>query len=358
MQTEFHCPVCGDDRWEIIESFAYSIADGLQTRNAAHRAFARGLKYLARALVLARPRSGVVTCDLLSPYHKLRRKVLFDVWFKGRKEVALKTVYCLKCGFACYTPRPDDRDISDKYRYLKKYEPDLGGQTGHSASARRMDRDRAAQVHRQCMRYASRGKLRVLDYGGGDGRLLRPFLDDGHDCFIIDYNDSPVPGVTKLGDDIDSSRIPAGFDVIVCSHVLEHVSDVSGLVTKLKKHLKAGGIAYAEVPRQVWGGIRIDADPVTHINFFTANSLSNLFISSGYRILSASETAANYGAKLMEVIRVIAGTDQVPVSALLPVDIGESLYPSRISSLKKISALAIGKIWPPRSHPPTIGEGE
>ena len=74
------------------------------------------------------------------------------------------------------------------------------------------------------------------------------------------------------------SQIEKKFDIVICSHVLEHVSDLSNLVTKLKEQLKSNGIIYAEVPQEIWAGLRIDADPVTHVNFFSLNSFLSILL--------------------------------------------------------------------------------
>ena len=61
---------------------------------------------------------------------------------------------------------------------------------------------------------------KVLDYGGGDGRLMQAFQNAGKECYLVDYNQSCIPGVTKLADKIQ--EVEQTFDLIICSHVLEH----------------------------------------------------------------------------------------------------------------------------------------
>ena len=101
----------------------------------------------------------------------------------------------------------------------------------------------------------------------------------------------PIKGAKKLGNNINDARIEKKFDIVICSHVLEHVSDLSNLVTKLKKQLKSNGIIYAEVPQEIWAGLRIDADPVTHVNFRYFDSI--LLLEKASYALPGDEVSAH-----------------------------------------------------------------
>ena len=219
---------------------------------------------------------------------------------------------------------------------MKQFEPDQGGQTGHDSYARKLDNDRAERIFSQCSKYLANRNLDVLDYGGGNGKILIPFMEKKHKCFLMDYNDRQIDGVIKLADDINAYKGGEKFDLIICSHVLEHVSNFPGLVNKLNGLLNTGGIIYAEVPQEIWAGLRIDADPVTHINFFTFNSFRNLFLVNGFSIIEASQEISNYGRGYLEVIWLVAKSDGKGAGDLLPSDTKAMLFPSRIYSIKKL----------------------
>ena len=172
------------------------------------------------------------------------------------------------------------------------------------------------------------------------GRLLRRFIDNEHRCYLIDYSDDQLPGISKLGNDINSCTINAKFDAIICSHVLEHVSKVSKLVKALKKLLKPKGVIYAEVPQEIWAGLGIDADPVTHINYFTKNSFANLFLANGFEILEIEQQISNYGKSCVEVVWAVVKADNNTRSLISP-DTEEMLYPSRLYSVIKLFRLLI-----------------
>ena len=336
MIENFVCPICKHDLWEQIEKFSFSPDDGKNYRSTKWTSIRRKINNVGRILIVAKPKKHVVNYGHLNAYQKLRRDVLFNVWFPGAKEVHLTSIFCKKCGFICYTPRPEEKDVSNKYRYLKQFEPDQGGQTGYDTYARKLDNDRAERIFSQCTKYLSRNNLDILDSGGGNGKILTPFLEKKHNCFIIDYNDQPIEGVIKLADDINGYQGGKKFDLILCSHVLEHVSDFSSLVNKLYGLIKPGGIIYAEVPQEIWAGLRIDADPVTHINFFTFNSFRNLFLVNGFQILEANQEISNFGRGYLEVIWLVAKSDGKGADKLLPSDTKALLFPARIYSIKKL----------------------
>lgn len=341
MKDHFACPVCGSDKWESIERYLYLREDLATTKYTKFSALFRKLSIVGRALVHARPRRTLIHNNVLSPYNRLRREVLFHVWFKEQDEVQLESVFCSKCGFGCYKPRPEDEDIARKYEYLRRYESDPGGQTGHGEYSRKLDGKRARRIYDKCQAYLSSQQADILDYGGGNGKLMRPFKENRHRCYLIDYNDNPLPGILKLGSDIDDYRGQTKFDVIVCSHVLEHVSGVSKLVNRLRDLLKPDGIIYAEVPQEIWSGLKMDLDPVTHINFFTENSFSNLFLANGFEILEKKQGISNYGDSYLEVVWLVAKPALTSNPSLLQADTKRMLYPSRLSSIIKSFRLLI-----------------
>ncbi len=363
MLDTFVCPVCGNGDWSPVETFVYARTDRLGGRILPLILLGRKVKTAARTLLFARPRRKPVTCRSLSDYQFLRRKVLFDVWFPAEDSVTLTSVCCTACSFMAYSPRPSEPEVSAKYAYLKRVEPDVGGQAGLDSRALRSDHMRAARVFERCRPHvSSAGALKVLDYGGGNGKLLRPFVEEGHSCYIVDYNDNPIPGVTKICDDMGSFPGDDTFDLIICSHVLEHVSELGTLVTFLRRRLDPGGLLYAEVPQEIWAGLRLEADPVTHIDFFTVGSFSRLFLENGFDILDGRRQIATYGKTSLEVLWLLArpgargAEDDASVSAGggapprrrphesradLPPEVQPLLYPSRRATLRRMYEVSL-----------------
>jgi 2-polyprenyl-3-methyl-5-hydroxy-6-metoxy-1,4-benzoquinol methylase len=276
MLWKFDCPACArHDNWEKITSYVYS-----------------------RSEAVARPVGG------WSDYVRLRRQILFDVWCPEDDVVTLESIMCCACGFVCYTPRPTQSNVDAKYRFLQKTERTIGGQRPERR-ARAADQRRAERVFNTVTRHTSDGRLRVLDFGGGNGKLLQPFVEAGHLCVLVDYNVEPLPGIQKVGDTLDD--VPEGddYDVIICSHVLEHLAEPAQTVRRLAKHLSSRGVIYGEVPLGIWKDIGIASDPVTHVNFFNKNSFENLFGCQGLDVLEATQTVGQYNRR-MDVLIVVA----------------------------------------------------
>jgi SAM-dependent methyltransferase len=275
MDREFDCPVCSQRKWRALPALSY--------------------------------RSGETEVQgrALSEWELLRRGLLFEVWFPGSSRVSLQPRLCEACGFVTYAPRPSVADVAAKYEYLKRREPDIGGSDSSPRGAR-LDGERAARTRRAIVSALGGEPARVLDFGGGDGKLLRPFLDRGTDCWLVDFNPTPLPGVRKLGDTLEALPPVAPFDAIICSHVLEHLADPASALRALAQLLQPKGVIFSEVPLEIWKGIPIEREPVTHINFFTLPTLAELHRRCGLEPVQARSLRGSYGAARKRVAVVVA----------------------------------------------------
>jgi len=276
MLSSFSCPVCSESGWKAIQTFQYGRSDEIPRSLGAYR-----------------------------DYVLLRRRIMFELWFPGAETITLQSVMCRECGFMAYAPRPAEEDIDAKYRFLQATERDIGGQ-GSSPKAKSADRRRATRVYRAIARHATGGHISLLDFGGGNGKLLAPFLERGHSCVLVDYTQEPLAGVEKIGDTIENVPADRRFDAIICSHVLEHVAQPAQLLRRLSDHLTAGGVIYGEVPAECWRGIEIALDPVTHVNFFTLDTFLDLFARQDLDVLAGKRIVGTYGEGRMEVVLVVA----------------------------------------------------
>lgn len=279
MRAEFPCPACGASDWRLGASYAY--------RSHEH----------------------ADVSSELDDFTRLRRKVLFEVYCPGQDEVILRARWCSHCGFAAYSPRPGESDIAAKYRFLQSAEGDIGGSPA-SERGRLMERRRAERTYGLVAGHVRAERPSVLDFGGGDGKLLAPFAELGAECHLVDYNVSPLPGIAKLGDTLADVPKDMRFDVIICSHVLEHVAQPRQLAAELGDRLAPEGVLFAEVPLEIWMGLPITQDPVTHVNFFTQSSLEDLLIASGLGILSAASVRGSYGEREKDVAIVLAARER------------------------------------------------
>ena len=128
-------------------------------------------------------------------------------------------------------------------------------------------RPNAALVRRLLPELRTRGhrqELRALDYGCGWGATLRRLR--GAELRLYGYDASSGalhalrrstrllgPEIRLAEIDADGRLTPGNFDVIICSHVLEHVPDDDALMTRLADALTPGGYLVANIPiHELW----------------------------------------------------------------------------------------------------------
>ncbi len=258
MLIETSCEICGENDWEILGRRTYVKSEGG--------------KY--------------------SPYVTKRYRILFDKWFVDKERITLASKLCRRCGLIIYTPRPETKDIDAKYKYIEELGQDYGRNIPHNSL---VEIKRSKSIRRYVRKYINLGNVKkILDYGGGDGRLMYAFNVLGKRCYVVDYNMNPVQGVTKLADTIEQLDPQEKFDLIVCSHVLEHVAQPRRVLKKLADHLNPDGHIYIQVPMEVWKRPPLHTEPVTHINFFTLNSIYNLIVMSGLSVMNCKMAGCLY----------------------------------------------------------------
>jgi SAM-dependent methyltransferase len=148
---------------------------------------------------------------------------------------------------------------------------------------------------------------RILDIGCATGGLIKWLNQLGFPQTAgIDPSDACVR-LTKETTSKDAwkgslSAIPEGigtYDLVVLSHVVEHVQDVSSVVTTLKSLLNEDGLAYVEVPNAMKYKDCLIAPfqdfNTEHINHFSVQALKNLF-RSGWEIPHTGEKLLALGA--------------------------------------------------------------
>jgi hypothetical protein len=271
------CPVCGECHWHSIGSRIYRLEDY----------------------------SG------LSPYVKKRYRVLFEVWYPGVHEVLITSQCCEHCGFVLYIPRPSEENLDAKYKFLSTLEPD----NNISEDDQVINNRRGRLIYNKVKEYLPKGpkgrKGRVLDFGGGEGRLLRDFIAQGSECSVVDYCEQVFPGVNRIGSTIADIPSNAKFDLIICSHVIEHVANPLNIIATLMQHLDQEGAIFIEVPMEIWGKAPLHDEPVTHINFFTPSSLRLLMERAGISVSSCRLGGMPHNSGRMElVVRAIGNLGQ------------------------------------------------
>lgn len=217
----------------------------------------------------------------LMPSLRLRYRVLFEVWFPARTEIEITVQRCRHCGVFILMPRPSSEDIKKKYDFLLKEEP----------TRVEYNPARAKRLYRMLAPFLGQRKLSILDFGGGTGKLLTEFVNRGHRCYTLDFISQTIPGVEWLGATLQEIPEHARFDLIVCSHVLEHVANPFEMLTQLRDHLAESGMLSIEVPDDIRFVTPHFREPVTHCTFFTPASIEYACRRAGLDVVHSSLTS-------------------------------------------------------------------
>ena len=218
-------------------------------------------------------------------------------------------IFRCSCGLEFTNPRPSHELLSSFY----------GSRTydchnmRNSALAARAARSLLDFIERQGP-FSTRKRL--LDFGCGGGHFLANAEEAGWSAIGFDIGKSAIEtcrshqiAVTSEFSDLESG----GFDVVVLSHVLEHLEEPVNLLRSLQALLAPQGKLIIEVPNvrsararlsvpalSRWCGFdeRHRAFPI-HLWYFTPSTLARLLQHSGFQPLVVTTT----GIGLEELIR-------------------------------------------------------
>jgi len=136
----------------------------------------------------------------------------------------------------------------------------------------------------------------IIDIGCGGGSLLTLFKNKGY-TKVTGVDTSKVCVEHLHANEISCihgsvfSVNPTQFDYVTCCHVLEHIIDINGFVTHLKKFMKPDGHMYIEVP----DSSRYTTNPpfqdfnIEHVNHFTHMTLVSLFDIHGFQCIESGQ---------------------------------------------------------------------
>jgi len=138
-------------------------------------------------------------------------------------------------------------------------------------------------------------KMSVLDYGFGRGAFLLKMPKNSNlmGCEISENAVKNFPQMAKiigqnvitfLPEELDSKINDNSVDIIICSHVLEHVSNDIEIFNLLKRKVKPCGYILINIPiNEIWH------DP-KHVRKYTFEKFQVLSRNIGFHILESLET--------------------------------------------------------------------
>jgi 2-polyprenyl-3-methyl-5-hydroxy-6-metoxy-1,4-benzoquinol methylase len=227
-----HCPICGEEKGEILHTQNFVLPDG----------------------------------------HPLAEG--YDV------------ICCDRCGFVYADTTVSQKDYDIFYAKLSKYE-DNKTSTGGADSP--YDAKRLRKTAECIAEFLPDKHLRILDIGCANGGLLGYLKELGYShLYGIDPSPACVENTQRnygieaaIGSLFQLPQNMGKFDLIILSHVLEHIQDIQSAIQSIKQLLNPEGYLYIEVPNAFEYIHHLYAPfqdfNTEHINHFSEHYLNNLF---------------------------------------------------------------------------------
>jgi len=215
-------------------------------------------------------------------------------------------VSCTECGFGFYDTLSTQSDF-DQY-YLENSYYFTTASTG-SGGDKPEDVKRFEGVVARLSPYIKSKEAAVFDIGCAKGGMLTVLAKQG---FSNLYGADMLPDCTRhlkatldasveTGSALDIPFPDVAADVLIYSHIVEHVIDLKKLAAKAREKLDDNGVIYVEVPDASRYG-EFSSYPyqdlyLEHVNHFDMEILSAFFNTNGFETLSSGTyklaTAAN-----------------------------------------------------------------
>lgn len=223
---------------------------------------------------------------------KLVHNVEFVLFDNHPMSGGYNVVQCEKCLFIYADTHVTQHELDIYYKELSKYEDkNIGTGGGYNKN----DKDRLLKTAEFISSYLHDKNARIIDLGCANGGLLKELknlgfenlvgLDPSSACVEITKNEVDCEAYHMSLFNIDESL--GKFDLVILSHVLEHLLNISSTIDKLNHLLKEGSLLYIECPNAANYNKVIHAPlqefNAEHINHFTEVSFENLFGLHGYQ---------------------------------------------------------------------------
>lgn len=219
----------------------------------------------------------------------------------GHAHALCSTLHCSDCGLVFLDMRFDDDEMARLYHDYRGTDYEALRESLEPGYALRNQRLVAGDAHIPAVESFLRAWVptqpAILDWGGDTG-LNTPLRQQARRHDVLEISGKPLVAGAAAVD--EAGLAGSVYDLIVLSHVLEHVPEPAELLRRIRGVMPPAGSAtrlYVEVPfeplmraattdPQAWRRKRHWHE---HVNFFSAESLERLFAGCGLRPLAASQ---------------------------------------------------------------------
>ena len=218
-------------------------------------------------------------------------------------------VVCSTCGFAFYDTSSRQADF-DRY-----YEQNAYYCTGTASGTGGLGERDLARFEKLCERISPllpHRQVAIFDVGCAKGGLLKVLARNGYERLYgadmlpecVNHVREALGIPAEVGSALKLPFPEIQADVLIYSHVVEHVIDLSALVESARRKLNDDGILYVEVPDASRYG-ECSTHPyqdlyLEHVNHFSPTTLAALFTKGGFDVVLAGryELDASTGGRV------------------------------------------------------------
>jgi SAM-dependent methyltransferase len=231
--------------------------------------------------------------------------------FKGANQIFDNKflMQCMNCQMVYLSPMPSDADL--EIYNANYFESAHGGHPSNPSALAffsGIGKLRGYYVDSFLLRNGLNAK-RVLEIGPGHGYFAKNWIElhPNVDYFGVETDKSCYESLKRAGvkilapEQVDSSF--EEVDLVIISHVLEHVSNPESFLQTVTKKLRKGGVLFIEVPCFDWQHKELD-EP--HLLFFDKEPLKLLLKKVGF-----DQIEVNYYGNTIELLKSRSKIDQL-----------------------------------------------
>lgn len=247
----------------------------------------------ARQQILDKLQTGIYALEDVACYcgHENKDVVLASV---DRYRIPHRTVLCTRCGLVRTDPRMVQEAYTDFYTH---YYRDLYERPNQQKEA--LFADQRSNALRRYQFISEHGDLKpsshILEIGCGAGWNLLPFHENGHHTVGYDFNQEYLAIGNHHGLRLQSGGLEEvlvtgqTFDLVIMSHVVEHLHDPIAQMRQVALLLHPGGRLYVEVPSVFHVRTNLlKYFQSAHTYSFIPDTLRNVMQSAGFREISVT----------------------------------------------------------------------
>lgn len=201
---------------------------------------------------------------------------------------------CRSCGFLFIWPRPTDSELADVYKNFTNRMED-------AVISAKLSKEIVRPWHRLIQQHNLKAQ-KILEIGCGSGHLLFGLRHFGYQVFGCDVSEK-ARDLAKKDYDLDIFRgqfppqiLEKSFDVLILSHLIEHLVAPRDFLRDALRFLKPGGLLLLITPNLNSLGFRLFGrhyaiiSPPVHLNFFNQDTLQRL-LPSDFQLFYARTTS-------------------------------------------------------------------